>query len=101
MGSFMRVAKISEISPGKSKLIDVEGRPIAIYNAGGTFYATDNYCPHKGGPLHEGVLMGNMVICPWHSWTFDVTNGKCLTNPIAKVSCFQIKVEGDDLLLEV
>jgi nitrite reductase (NADH) small subunit len=101
MENLVKVAKISDIAPGKSKVVDIDGRPIAVYNTNGTFHATDNYCPHKGGPLNEGTLIGNMVLCPWHRWAFDVTDGKCITNPIAKVSCFEVIVEGEDLLIRI
>ena|ERR1044071_7841014 len=101
MEEFVKVAKTCDIAPGKAKVVDIDGRPIAIYNSNGTFYASDNHCPHKGGPLSEGLVMGNMVLCPWHRWTFDLNTGKCITNPMARVSCFEVKVEGEDLLIKV
>lgn len=102
MGEFVNVGKATDIPPGDSLLVDCDdGRQISIYNVNGNFFAIDNFCPHKGGPLNEGPLMGNMVLCPWHNWAFDVTTGKCITNPIAKVSCFEVKVEGEDLLLKL
>src|SRR5438105_12098130 len=100
MENFVKVAETSEIPMGHGKVVEVGGYTIAVLNSGGTFYAIDNLCPHKGGPLGEGVVVGNTVICPWHRWIFDVTNGKCLINPIAKVACFELKVEGEDILIK-
>lgn len=101
MSEFIKVAKIKDIAPGKSKVVELNGRPVVIFNQNGKFSAIDNVCPHKGAPLNEGVFMGTMVICPWHSWTFDLSNGSCITNPRVKVSCFEIKVENEELFLKV
>jgi nitrite reductase (NADH) small subunit len=99
MDIFVKVAEVDEIPQGHGKVVEIEGRAIAVFNSGGAFYAIDNTCPHKGGPLGEGVVVGNTVICPWHRWTFDVTSGRCTINPMARVACFEIKVEGNDVLI--
>lgn len=100
MSEFVKVANIKDIAKGKSKVIELNGHPVAIFNHNNSFYAIDNVCPHKGAPLNEGVFMGNMVICPWHTWTFDVSSGNCITNPRARISCFEIKIEGDEIFLK-
>ena len=99
MGGFVKVAAIGEIKSGSGKLVDVGGKEIALFNVDGTFYAMDNTCPHRGGALAEGSLDGNVVACPWHGWQFDVTTGECLTNPAAQQTQYQIKLEGDDILI--
>ena len=73
----------------------------ALFNAGGQFYAIDNSCRHRGGPLGEGDLMGTTVVCPWHGWEYNVTNGENIDDPSVKVACFAVRVDGDDILLEV
>ncbi len=101
MSDFVKVARISDIPQGKGKVVELNGRAIALFNAGGNFYAMDNCCPHKGAPLAEGVVIDNLVICPWHRWTFDLTSGKCTVNPMAPlVACFEVKVEGEDICLK-
>jgi nitrite reductase/ring-hydroxylating ferredoxin subunit len=50
-----------------------------IYNVNGEYYATDNFCPHRGAPLSEGAMFGHVVECGLHGWQFDVRNGECLT----------------------
>jgi naphthalene 1,2-dioxygenase ferredoxin component len=55
------------------------GDELAIYNVNGEYYATDNFCPHRGAPLSEGAMFGHVVECGLHGWQFDVRNGECLT----------------------
>ena len=98
--SFVKVANVNEIKPGQGRPVNVDGIEIAVFNVGGTFYAIDNTCKHRGGPLGEGELDGNIVTCPLHGWQYNVTNGNCVTMP-AHVQSFEVKVEGDDILVNV
>ena len=67
------------------------GDELAIYNIDGEFYATDNFCPHRGAPLSDGLVRGHIVECCWHGWQFDVRTGECLT-VTDKVKTFQVRV---------
>ena len=95
-----RAAKTSEIAPGQIQEFQLDGHTVAIANIGGAFYAIDNTCLHRGGPLGQGVLDGQKVTCPWHGWQFDVPSGKAILNPAVGVSCFRVEVRGDDLFVE-
>ena len=64
MPEFVKVAKTGDIAPGEGKSVDVGARRIALFNVGGTFYAIDDECTHRRGPLSEGMLMGEEVTCP-------------------------------------
>ncbi|MEW6543578.1 MAG: non-heme iron oxygenase ferredoxin subunit [Nitrospirota bacterium] len=97
MGEFVRIAGTGDVSPGSGIVKEVNGQSIAVFNVGGTFYAIDNTCVHRGGPLGEGELDGDTVTCPWHGWAYDVKTGKSLTNPSACVKSYQVKVEGTDV----
>jgi len=97
MAEFEKVAKVSDIGPGEAKVVQAAGHDVALFNADGKFYAIDNVCKHQGGPLGEGMLQGTEVTCPWHGWTYDVTNGQCTMNPGVSVACLKVKVEGDDV----
>ena len=94
-------AKVSEIPPGSIKELQVAGKPVALANIGGTFYAINNTCLHRGGPLGQGQLEGSVVTCPWHGWQFDVTTGKAVMDPTAGVGCFRTEVQGDEVFLEL
>jgi 3-phenylpropionate/trans-cinnamate dioxygenase ferredoxin component len=101
VASFLKVATRAEIPEGTGKVVEAGGRQIALFNAEGKFYAIENTCKHRGGPLGEGELYGTEVTCPWHGWSYDITTGANLDDPNIKVGCFAVKVEGDDVLVEV
>jgi nitrite reductase/ring-hydroxylating ferredoxin subunit len=101
MAEFVKVANASEISDGSGKTVDVRGRKIAVFNAGGAFYAIDDACRHRGGPLGEGEVYGTRVVCPWHGWEYDFTTGCNVDDPSMKLSCFAVRVENGDVLVEV
>jgi nitrite reductase/ring-hydroxylating ferredoxin subunit len=77
----VKVAKTDEVAPGQGKLVEVNGKKIALFNVEGSFYAIDDACSHLGGPLAEGFLDGNEVTCPWHGARFDITTGEVLRPP--------------------
>lgn len=101
MANFVRVAGVSDIAAGQGKTIEVNGKQIAVFNCDGTFYAIDNTCKHRGGPLGEGELDGTTVTCPWHGWAYDVTTGESADDPECHVDRYEVKVEGDDVLVGV
>jgi nitrite reductase/ring-hydroxylating ferredoxin subunit len=79
----------------------VGGRPVALFNVDGTFYALSNVCIHRGGPLGQGLLEGQVVMCPWHAWTFDVATGHSTVNPELRVDRYEVKVEDGQVLVKV
>ena len=99
MATLTKVATAAEIPPGTGKVVDVGGKAIAVFNCDGTFYAIDNTCAHRGGPLGEGALSGTSVTCPWHGWEYDVTSGACTMDGSVKVQRFDVKIEGQDVLV--
>lgn len=101
MAEFIRVARTSEVPPGKIKKVVVSGREIALYNVSGNYYATTNICPHQGGPLDEGEMDGEAVICPWHGWMFNVTDGTTVMNPRLKIQTYPVQIRGEDIFISV
>ena len=97
MGTFTKVAQVDEVAPGTAKMVEVNGKELALYNVDGRIYATTNICPHQGGPLAEGMLEGTTVVCPWHAWAFDVCSGTSPVNPRARIETYPVKVEGRDI----
>ena len=80
----------------------VEAIVLVWFNVDGTYSAIDNTCTHVGGPLGEGDLVDDIVSCPWHGAAFNVTTGACTGGPAASdVKSFPVKVEGDDVLVEL
>jgi nitrite reductase (NADH) small subunit len=97
MAEFVRAAGTADVPADAGITAEVKGQAIALFNVGGTFYAIDNTCVHRGGPLGEGELAGTTVTCPWHQWEYDVKTGKCQNNPAACVKTYEVKVEGSDI----
>jgi nitrite reductase/ring-hydroxylating ferredoxin subunit len=101
MGKRVKVAETTELNPGEGKMVEVEGKSLALFNADGTYYAIDNTCLHRGGPLGEGELEGQVVTCPWHGWRYDVSTGANVNNPAVKVACFPVTMEGTSVFAEI
>ena len=94
---FVEVGKKEDVPEGQGKIVQVNGKDIALFNVGGEFYAVDNTCVHQGGPLGEGSLEGDIVTCPWHAWKYNVKTGVSPVNPMAKVTVYEVKVEEDKI----
>jgi nitrite reductase/ring-hydroxylating ferredoxin subunit len=91
----------SDLQPGQIKLLQLDGEGIALYNVGGTFFATSDECTHRAGPLSEGDLEGSVVTCPFHGSRFDVTTGKVMRGPAEKpVQTFRAVRDGDVVRVE-
>jgi nitrite reductase/ring-hydroxylating ferredoxin subunit len=95
-----KVTTKKDIPVGGSKIVQQGDQEIALFNVEGSFYAMDNKCPHRGGPLGEGSLEGCKVTCPWHGWEFDVTTGALAMDPAQKLKTFKVEEKGDDLYIE-
>jgi nitrite reductase (NADH) small subunit len=77
------VAPLNAIPIGEGRTFEVGGEQVAIFNArGGDVFAVQAHCPHKGGPLADGLIGERTVICPLHSSKFDLSTGECLGGPV-------------------
>jgi 3-phenylpropionate/trans-cinnamate dioxygenase ferredoxin component len=96
-----RVAKVSEIAPGTTRRVVVDSLEILLCNVGGAIYAIEDVCTHDGGPLDQGELEGEQVVCPRHGATFDVRTGDALTLPaVMPLLTFEVSVDGDDIYVD-
>jgi nitrite reductase (NADH) small subunit len=77
MTAFVKVAKSNEIELGQGKMVEVDGKTIALSNVDGAFYAIDNTCTHRGGPLGEGLLNDNEVTCHWPAPCLTLPRARC------------------------
>ena len=102
MATFVTVATTHDLQPGQGKLVEVNRKRIALFNMGGSYYAIDDVCPHRGGPLSEGELEGAAVVCPWHGAIFDLATGTVNRGPAAAgVTIYAVRVEGDMIAVAV
>ena len=102
MGQLVKVAETKDVPPGTAKAVEAEGRKIALFNSGGAYYAIDDTCTHRGGPLSEGEVDGTVVTCPWHRATYDITTGNVLGPPAPRgVARYEVRIDGSDIKVEV
>lgn len=95
------VAKKSDIPPGTTKRVAAGGCEMLVCNVDGTFYAIEDVCTHDGGPLDQGTLEGECIVCPRHGATFDVRTGAVVTLPaVVPLMTFALEVEGDDVYVD-
>lgn len=86
--------RVEDLPHGSCKTVELPaGRELALFNVNGEFYATENFCPHKGAPLAEGTLCNHVIECDWHGWQFDVRTGECLT-VTESIETYEVFVEG-------
>jgi nitrite reductase (NADH) small subunit len=100
---WIRVAYCDDIPLREGREVVIGHRSIAVFNLGEKFLAVDNRCPHRGGPLADGIATGESVVCPLHGWKIDLQNGR-VQRPAETPACiktFATKVEAGMLLLEV
>jgi 3-phenylpropionate/trans-cinnamate dioxygenase ferredoxin subunit len=102
MTEFLRVAEVDEIPVGSSKLVQIEDVRLALFNLDGEYYAIEDVCTHDGGPLVEGEIVdGCEVECPRHGARFDIRTGRATRMPaFAATSTYEVRVEGNDVLVE-
>lgn len=101
MARLIKVAELGELTPGHGKLVQVDGEDVALFNVNGTYYALGAECPHEGGPLHEGEVDGDSIICPWHAFDFHVKTGECSVDPELRVKAYVVKTTGNEVCIEV
>lgn len=101
--AWVRIAFPHDIPLREGRAVKVGNREIAIFNLGDRFLAVDNRCPHKGGPLADGIVSGAAVICPLHAWKINLETGKGLNSASASscVETFRTRVEHGVIFLEL
>jgi nitrite reductase (NADH) small subunit/3-phenylpropionate/trans-cinnamate dioxygenase ferredoxin subunit len=89
----VRVAAEGEIPPGASRVVDVDGALVAVFNVDGKYFAIDDRCPHAGASLADGCVEGGVVTCAWHGWRFRLADGSWADNPRVKTRTYPVVVE--------
>jgi len=99
MTEFIKVASTLDLAPGEKMLVEYDDEDVGLFNIDGEFYAISDVCTHDDGPLVEGELDGDCVICPRHGARFNVKTGKQTMPAISPVPLYTVKIEGDDILI--
>ena len=91
--SFLEIAPESELPNGERLYVEIEGLPIVIFNIAGQLFAIGDVCSHDNGPLGDGLLDGNLIVCPRHGAEFDIRTGKAVTLPaVVDIPAYPVRV---------
>ena len=101
MPNWIVIAKVDDCPPGSSLERVAGDRIVALFNVDGEFHALDGVCPHQGGPLGKGSLVGCIVTCPWHGWQFDVRSGQHQFSSQVVQPRYEVRVEGEWILIDL
>jgi 3-phenylpropionate/trans-cinnamate dioxygenase ferredoxin subunit len=99
---FVEIAPTSSLPDGERLFVEVDAKPIVIFNIAGDLYAIADICSHDDGPVGEGELEGHEIICPRHGAHFDVRDGKALAMPaVVDIPAYPVRVVDDMLQLGI
>lgn len=99
---FIRVGTVEDIPKGEGRCFSVEDRRIAVFHLeSGDFRAVDQQCPHRGGPLSDGLLGGDEVICPMHGWKINLSTGALVGTKPVSVPVYPVRIEKGDIVIEI
>jgi nitrite reductase/ring-hydroxylating ferredoxin subunit len=101
LSDLVPIAKVDELAAGEGKVIQVRNLEVALFNVAGAFYALENTCCHRGGPLGDGTLKSNSVTCPWHMWEFELATGACVNSPGDRVRTYDVVVDGNTVMIRL
>ena len=100
---WVRLTACENIPLREGRLVEIAGHQLAVFNLGERFLAIENRCPHRGGPLADGIVTGQMVVCPLHAWKFDLVTGKVANHPESQAcaATFPARMEDGAVLVEI
>ena len=102
MSNFVKLTTQAELPPeGEAREFSLGDKVVCVANVNGTITAIDNICLHRGGPLGQGVIEGDKLVCPWHGWQWDPTSGEAAHNAALKVAVYALKMENGDVMIQV
>jgi nitrite reductase (NADH) small subunit len=101
MSQLLKICLKSDLpAAGQAKEFTAGTRTLCIANVAGVIRALDNECPHRGGPLAEGMIEGGKLVCPWHAWAFDPATGATDSSQ-ERVAVYPVSIEGEEVFVKV
>jgi 3-phenylpropionate/trans-cinnamate dioxygenase ferredoxin component len=93
---YFRIAKAADVPNGERLFFELEGNPIVLFSLNGEYLAIEDQCTHDQGPVGEGELEGEQIICPRHGARFDIRTGKVLSFPaVTDIKVYKVRIEDD------
>jgi len=100
--SWTKICPLNEIPKLGSRVVRNGSIDIGVFRTeDDRVFALNNSCPHKGGPLSQGIVFGDKVACPLHSWKISLVDGKAEEPDVGETACYQVKIEDGMVYLEV
>lgn len=101
MSNWIDIAALNDIPSRGARVVKTRLGCVAVFRTiDDQVFAIDDACPHKKGPLSEGIVHGNAVTCPLHNWVIDLETGMAQGADSGSVNTYEIKVENDRILLD-
>lgn len=118
MANEIHVGTVADFTDGRRAMVRIDGRDVFVFERDGRFYAFENVCPHMGGPVGEGILIGKVeavlgenqevvrerfsteeihLVCPWHGWEYDIETGECAANRKFRLRRYEAVQRGEDV----
>jgi nitrite reductase (NADH) small subunit len=97
----LKVSAIDELPSGAIKEIEAGETSYAVCNVEGKLHCVEGICPHAGGPLGQGTLNGNYIVCPWHGFEFDCRTGLNEDDEDMRVQTFAVTVQDGQILIDL
>ncbi len=102
MAQWVRLCGLGEApQAGHAMEAEAGGVDVCLANVRGELSAVNNRCPHRGGPLGQGWVEGESIVCPWHAWTFNLKTGVAEAPVHDRVAVYPVRAKGDDVLVDV
>jgi len=101
MGRWIKVADVCELAPGAGRTVVAGKEKLALFNDDGKYYAIADTCPHKGASLGQGVMHDGRVICPLHSWVFELRTGRCPRESHEPVETFPARCSDNAIEVQI
>jgi len=102
LADWVRLCAVEEApAPDSLSEVEVDGLVLCVANIEGSLHAMENLCPHRQGPLGQGWIEGQAVVCPWHAWAFDCRTGVAEEPEKAHVKVFPLRTEDGTILVDL
>jgi len=99
MSKFIKVARAADLKPGQKMRVEYEDEDVGLVNLDGQIYAISDICTHDNGPLIDGHLDGDCIVCPRHGARFNLKTGQQTMPAFSAAPLYQVKIQGDDILI--
>ena len=99
---FIEIAPVDDLPSGERLFVEIEGKPIVIFNIAGQFFSIGDVCSHDDGPVGEGDIEGDNIVCPRHGAEFDIRTGKAVQLPaVVDIPAYPVQVRDGNIFLGI